>query len=61
MTPQSSESFREHGPWAIRPPGTVFEAPRVDPESLEAPPPPSSNGPAALRGAALAAALAKLG
>jgi hypothetical protein len=60
---QSSESFREHGPHAVRPPGAVFEAPPpVDLSTLDTlPPPPSSNGPTALRGSALADALARLG
>jgi hypothetical protein len=57
---QSAESRRKYGPYAVRPPGTVFEAPRVDPDTLEVEPPASSNGPAALRGAALAEALARL-
>ncbi len=60
---QSSNNFRQHGPNAVRPPGWVFEPPpppvrRWAVEDLE--PPPSSNGPAALRGEALARALARL-
>ena len=54
---ESSESFREHGPYAVRPPGTVTPGPVCDPDTLEVEPPPSSNGPAALRGDALARAL----
>jgi hypothetical protein len=60
LVEQSSESFREHGPHAVRPPGSIVAAPPVHPDALEVEPPPSSNGPTALRGAALAAALAKL-
>jgi len=58
---QSSESFREHGPHAVRPAGVILEVvPRVDPDTLEVEAPPSSNGPTALRGDALAEALARL-
>jgi hypothetical protein len=61
---QSSESRRLHGPYAVCPPGAttrVEEWPVPDMGWLESvEPPPSSNGPPALRGDALALALATL-
>ncbi len=62
---QTSESFREHGPHAVRPAPSVRDvshaetvAARVNAELLDVEPPASSNGPAALRGDALMLALA---
>jgi hypothetical protein len=61
---QSSESWRDNGPYALCPPGAVTRVELWPVPDLgwldDLEPPPSSNGPTALRGDALLQALAAL-